>query len=82
MYKALAQGRLKNKWQEEFKFREFDEEGLKINIIGDEVFKQITIDRIIEPSSKLETIEVLEKLGLAAPSNSEIHRSLQRAVKS
>lgn len=46
--------------------------------INDEVFKQLVLARIIEPTSKLDTIRVLEELGLAAPSNSSIHRCLKR----
>jgi hypothetical protein len=54
---------------------------LRISVVGDEVFKQITIARIIMPASKLETIEILEDLGLKAPSNSGIHRSLRNSIK-
>jgi len=50
-------------------------------IIEDEVFKQLVLARIIEPASKLDTIRVLEDLGLCAPSNSTIHRCLSRIVK-
>jgi hypothetical protein len=46
---------------------------------GDEVFRQLVIGRIIEPTSKLDTIRVLEELGLPAPSNSGVHRCLRRA---
>jgi hypothetical protein len=46
--------------------------------INDEVFKQLVLARIIEPTSKLDTIRVLEGLGLSAPSNSSIHRCLKR----
>jgi hypothetical protein len=46
--------------------------------INDDVFKQLVLARIIEPTSKLDTIRVLEGLGLAAPSNSSIHRCLRR----
>jgi hypothetical protein len=46
--------------------------------IKDEIFKQLVLARIIEPTSKLDTIRVLEGLGLDAPSNSSIHRCLRR----
>jgi hypothetical protein len=44
-----------------------------INEVSDEVFKQITIARIILPASKLDTIEILDDLGLEAPTNTGIH---------
>ena len=56
--------------------REYRRIGLEC--IQDEVFKQLVLARIIEPTSKLDTIRVLEGLGLAAPSNSSIHRCLRR----
>jgi transposase len=56
--------------------REYRRIGL--DSIKDEVFKQLVLARIIEPSSKLDTIRVLEGLGLDAPSNSSIHRCLRR----
>lgn len=49
--------------------------------LGDEVFKQLVLARIIEPTSKLDTIRVLNELGLDAPSNSKIHRSLKKAME-
>ncbi len=49
--------------------------------IDDLVFKQLVLARIIEPVSKLDTIRVLEELGLDAPSNTSIHRCLSRIVK-
>ena len=42
--------------------------------LGDEVFKQLVLARIIEPTSKLDTIRVLSELGLGAPSNSKIQK--------
>ena len=51
---------------------------LGLECINDEVFKQLVLARIIEPTSKLDTIRVLEGLGLEAPSNSSIHRCLRR----
>jgi len=47
--------------------------------IADSVFKQLVIARIIEPTSKLDTIRVLSNLGLEVPSNTAIHRSLKNA---
>ena len=56
-------------------------ERLKFKEVRDEVFKEITIARIIEPSSKLESINVLTKLGLKAPTDRQIHCSLKRVVE-
>ena len=53
---------------------------LGFDVLDDEVFKQIVLARIIEPTSKLDTIRVLRNLGLKTPSNSGIHRSLRRSI--
>ncbi|WGD36674.1 IS1634 family transposase [Lysinibacter sp. HNR] len=49
--------------------------------VNDRVFRDLVIARIIEPSSKLDTIRILDNLGLKAPSYSGIHRSLNQAAK-
>jgi hypothetical protein len=49
-----------------------------LECIQDDTFKQLVLARIIEPTSKLDTIRVLKGLGLDAPSNSSIHRCLRR----
>jgi len=54
---------------------------LGFGAVDDEVFKQLVLARIIEPTSKLDTIRVLSGLGLDAPSNSSIHRALKRAIE-
>lgn len=54
---------------------------LGFNTIDDEVFKQLVLARIIEPTSKLDTIRVLEELGIKAPSNTGIHRCLKRIIE-
>jgi len=53
---------------------------LGFGAIADGVFKQLVLSRIIEPTSKLDTIRVLEGLGLSAPSNTTIHRCLSRII--
>lgn len=53
---------------------------LGFGILSDHVFMQLALARIIEPTSKLDTIRVLEGLGLSAPSNSGIHRCLKRII--
>ena len=42
----------------------------------DEVFKALVLARLIEPTSKLDTIRVLEEIGIAAPSYPTINRRL------
>lgn len=53
---------------------------LGFGVLDDDVFMQLVLARIIEPTSKLDTIRVLGDLGLDAPSNSGIHRCLKRIV--
>ena len=48
--------------------------------VGDHVFKQLVLARIIEPASKLDTIRILTDLGLNAPSNTSIHRCLGKVI--
>lgn len=54
---------------------------LGFDVLGDPVFKQLVLARIIEPTSKLDTIRVLSNLGLDAPCNTGIHRCLRDAVR-
>ena len=42
----------------------------------DEVFKALVLARLIEPTSKLDSIRVLEEIGIAAPSYPTINRRL------
>jgi hypothetical protein len=53
---------------------------LGFNAVDDLVFRQLVLVRIIEPASKLDTIRILDGLGLDAPSNTSIHRCLKRTV--
>jgi hypothetical protein len=48
---------------------------------GDEVFRQLVLARVIEPVSKLDSIRVLEELGIAAPSYPTIKRRLPEYAK-
>ena len=48
---------------------------------GDEVFRQLMLARIIEPSSKLDSIRVLQEAGLAAMSYPTINRRLPGYAK-
>ena len=53
---------------------------LGFNAIKDEIFKQLVLARIIEPSSKADTLRILEDLGLKPPSYSGICRTLKRTI--
>ena len=46
--------------------------------LSDEVFEQLVLARIIEPTSKLDTIRVLEEIGIPAVSYPTINRRLAR----
>jgi hypothetical protein len=48
--------------------------------VGDETFMRLVLARIIEPTSKADTIRVLEEIGVAAPGLRTIFRSLDRCV--
>lgn len=48
--------------------------------LADEVFAQLVVGRLIEPTSKLDTIRVLGELGLTAPSKDQIYRCLKRVI--
>jgi transposase len=54
---------------------------LGFDAIGDATFKQLVCARIIEPASKLDTVRILQNLGLDAPSKSTLHRSLARCIE-
>jgi len=51
---------------------------LGFDVIDDEVFKQVVLARIVEPTSKADSIRVMTGLGIAPPSESAIYRSLRR----
>ena len=50
--------------------------GLQWAAAGDEVFKHLVLARIIEPTSKLDSIRVLDEIGIAAASYPTINRRL------
>jgi hypothetical protein len=56
-------------------------ESLGFDALGDEAFKALVVGRIIEPTSKVDTLRVLAELGVPAPSRSTVTRCLQRAVE-
>jgi hypothetical protein len=48
--------------------------------VPDEVFKLLALGRVVEPTSKLDTIRVLGELGAPAPSYSTVKRRLRQCV--
>jgi hypothetical protein len=52
---------------------------LGFDVIGDEAFKQLVLARVIEPTSKADTVRVLDEIGVASASLRTMFRSLQRA---
>jgi transposase len=49
--------------------------------VGDDAFRALVLGRIIEPTSKVDTIRVLTELGVPSPSRATFRRCLQRAVE-
>jgi hypothetical protein len=49
--------------------------------VGDAAFRALVLGRIIEPTSKVDTIRVLTDLGVAAPSRATFRRCLQRIIE-
>jgi hypothetical protein len=56
-------------------------EQLGLSVVRDEAFRALVLGRIIEPTSKLDTILVLGELGVAPPSRVTFMRCLKRAVE-
>ncbi|WP_047692216.1 IS1634 family transposase [Kocuria sp. ZOR0020] len=52
---------------------------LGFGIVDDEVFEQVVLARLVEPTSKLDTIRVLEGLGVDPPHHTTIYRHLRQA---
>lgn len=53
---------------------------LGFDAAGDETFKTLVCARLVEPTSKLDTIWVLEDLGVEPPHRNTINASLARCV--
>ena len=51
--------------------------GLDAAAGGDEVFRALVLARLIEPTSKLDTIRVLDEIGISPPSYPTINRRLR-----
>lgn len=54
---------------------------LNFDKLMDVVFAQLVVARLIEPTSKLDTIRVLSELGIEPPNKDKIYRCLKKAVK-
>jgi hypothetical protein len=54
---------------------------LGFDAVADEVFKSLVLARIVEPTSKADTIRVLDEIGVAAPALRTIWRALARCVE-
>jgi hypothetical protein len=49
--------------------------------LNDEVFARLVVARLIEPTSKVDTIRVLREAGLTPPSKDQIYRCLQKVIQ-
>lgn len=54
----------------------FDQLGFDTACDGDEVFKQLVLGRLVEPTSKLDTLRVLEEIGVRPPGYATVKRRL------
>lgn len=54
---------------------------LGFDSLQDSTFKQLTLARLVEPASKLDTIRILTELGCSPPSYTAIHRCLQKVIR-
>jgi hypothetical protein len=54
---------------------------LGFGAVGDEAFKDLVLGRIIEPTSKADTLRVLEDIGVPAPSLRTVFRALARCIE-
>ena len=55
-------------------------EALGFTVIRDEAFRALVMARIVEPTSKLDTVRVLGELGMGSPSRVTFMRCLKRSV--
>ena len=54
---------------------------LGFGAVGDEAFKDLVLGRIIEPTSKADTLRVLTEIGVSAPSLRTVFRALARCIE-
>jgi hypothetical protein len=56
-------------------------DALGFDAVGDEAFTSLVLGRIIEPTSKADTVRVLTELGVPTPSRATFMRCLKRVVE-
>jgi hypothetical protein len=56
-------------------------DGLGLDRVADEAFRALVLARVIEPTSKLDTVRVLTDLGIASPHRVTFMRCLKRVVE-
>ena len=49
--------------------------------IGDEVFESLCLARIVEPTSKIDSLRILADLGVKVPYKNKLYRSLEKAAE-
>ena len=54
--------------------------GLGFNQLGDDHFRQLCIARIVEPTSKLDSLRVLVDLGVGELNKDQLYRCLKQVV--
>lgn len=54
---------------------------LGFEAVKDRTFKQLVLGRIVEPTSKIDTLRVLGELGVWTPSISTVKNSLERVIE-
>ncbi len=54
---------------------------LGFDVLGDEAFKALVLGRVIEATSKADTLRVLDDIGVAAPSLRTVFRALKRTIE-
>ena len=52
---------------------------LGFDALGDEAFRALVLARLIEPTSKADTVRVLEEIGVPSPHVNTLHAALKRA---
>ncbi len=55
-------------------------ERLGFGVIDDEAFFQLVLARLVEPTSKLDSLRVITELGLAAPHRNTFTNALKRCA--
>jgi hypothetical protein len=52
---------------------------LGFNVLADEAFRALVLARLIEPTSKADTVRVLQEIGVPAPHVNTLHAALRRS---